>query len=814
MAKKTNISGTLILVVLVAIAALPKEVWMLLGGTFAIFFLIKIFAKKSGEKPSDSHLDYQPGKSTSLPSARKFQSSNDDEPVGVSKSKTTEDPYHRIPNAPKGAGQAEWVPPGQSVKVGSLTIPNGMIYVGTKLSIPSGGNDPCLINPNKSIASRGDYTQRQFGYWPSYSEISSTARRAYLDWLIDGRKDPEADIGYVFLFFYGLERRVILDSAKDEHSDWPLIKVELQRLLSIYGDQSNSFRRYASELLNWVSLGTDKEKLYDLPIPNFPRTYELPPYLQLALGQAAADGVPVSPELAIAWVRLDPSISMRTPAIRCGEQFNKLFRQKYSELFGDGIALPKNKTKLKFVYQPASSGFQGYSRPTLSFGDIPNVSVLTGPVKKLQNVVDAVTKELEPFSRYLAKNSNAESVLEGLLRLPPTLWPEERLNALDNIKKQVGEGILVLKFSELQSMLGAQDILTKDNALALARTLEAMNMGMEPDILEGAKIPKPEETIVLFTLPVGESISRSTPAYQTAALTLQLASAIAHADGDFCGKEASYLLQQVQSWTHLTPHHLRRLVAQLRLLMVVPVTLTTLLKKLEPIDAKTKQTLATFMATVAQSDGVVMPEEVKMLEKIYKALGIESKQVFSDLHLAVTESITSVPVPKSQGVGFQLDPARIAALQKDTEKVSALLSTNNREETSPKSQGVGFKLDPARIAALQKDTEKVSALLSTIFQEEPLPSSESEVTSEEDVVSENPGILGLDEQHSSLIRLLLSRPEWTRDELLDAASDLDLMLDGALELINEATFDNFDMALTEGDDPVEVNAEILEKLEA
>jgi hypothetical protein len=46
------------------------------------------------------------------------------------------------------------------------------------------------------------------------------------------------------------------------------------------------------------------------------------------------------------------------------------------------------------------------------------------------------------------------------------------------------------------------------------------------------------------------------------------------------------------------------------------------------------------------------------------------------------------------------------------------------------------------------------------------------------------------------------------------AADLDLMLDGALEQLNEAAYDNYDIPFTEGDDPFEVSAEILEKLEA
>lgn len=74
--------------------------------------------------------------------------------------------------------------------------------------------------------------------------------------------------------------------------------------------------------------------------------------------------------------------------------------------------------------------------------------------------------------------------------------------------------------------------------------------------------------------------------------------------------------------------------------------------------------------------------------------------------------------------------------------------------------------------------------------------------------------LSLDEAHGALLRLMLSRPSWSRSELEDAAADLDLMLDGALETINEAAFDAFDAPLCEGDDPVEVNLELIEKIEA
>ncbi|MNN83618.1 hypothetical protein D3C81_2006820 [compost metagenome] len=74
------------------------------------------------------------------------------------------------------------------------------------------------------------------------------------------------------------------------------------------------------------------------------------------------------------------------------------------------------------------------------------------------------------------------------------------------------------------------------------------------------------------------------------------------------------------------------------------------------------------------------------------------------------------------------------------------------------------------------------------------------------------GIYGLDADHSAFLKLLISRPEWNREDLEAVAGDMDIMLDGALELINEMAFEHFDMPVTEGEDPFEINPDIMEKL--
>lgn len=767
--------------IIVALAAIPKEVWIG-GGLLALV----VWGLYRASKSSSSTPDQMPSQSRPLaPSNRRANPvpssspSRPDTAVPVLVGSSAVTASFRIPTPPKGVRDpARWVQPDEVVEIGGLRIGGGLFYFGSSLKGRYGGDDPSLIDPGQYVAPHGDFTERQTNYWPHYSNISATARRAYLNWLADGRRHPEADIGYVFIFFYGLERRVLIDAANDAaaRADIPRIAAEVRALLSVYGEQSGSFHRYATNLLDWLEVGEASPQLYHQPVPIFVRSNEVPFRVRLALGQASVDGVPVPASLALAWARLEPTISLRTPAVRCQSEFDRLFCQRYAEWFGEGIVLPRNRTKLKFEYYPASAGIQGASELTRTFGDIPDVTALTAPVKKLADLVESCTKELESFSRQLAKNPDARTALDGLLLLPATLWPETAQQAVDSLRARMGSGMLVLGFGELLQSLGGQAPLTRDKVQGLARALETLNIAMEPDVLAGAKIPKPDDKVALFVVPAGEAPSRDTPAYQAATLTLQLASAMAAADGAFSPAEINHLREQILAWNHLTPVHQRRLMANMRLLIEAPVSLTSLKKKLEPLDNAAREAIGAFMATLAQADGVVSPEEVKLLEKIYKLLGIDRARVFSDVHIA--------------SAGGQAVP--IAS-----------------------HEGGGFRLDPARIAALQAETEKVSILLASIFQEESVeaPESVDEPVAEVEETTAPKQLLGLDEAHSTLVRLLLSRHQWSRQELLDAAADLDLMLDGALEHINEASFDLFDVPLLEGEDPMEINGEALEKME-
>ena len=689
----------------------------------------------------------------------------------------------RVPKAPNKAperhGSGRWLPCGESITVWNTTIPGGMIYVGSSLKSDIGVNDPCLIDPLKPVAHHGDYTERQMGYWPSYSDISSSARRAYLNWLSDGRRDPATDIGFVFLFFYGLERRAIVDTLSDEtaQEDLPIIAAELRRLLYVYGGKSKSFTGYASKFLDWITLTSFPSQLYDQPLPELSRSTQLPLHLRLALGQAAKDGKPVPSNLALAWAKLELNITFRTPATRCPEEFDQLFLVKYSELLNQGLLLPRNKTRLKLVYRPASSGILAKEFLVKVLDDIPDVTVLTAPIKKLEEIVEATTKDLEPLSRLLAKSPAARDTYEGLLRLPTPLWPESSQKKLMQLKEKVGEGIRMMKYEDALSSLFEYSVANKDSIVPLARILQSICVGIEPNVLLGAKPPKPDDQIVLFAMPCSEVQTRTDRPFLVAELTLELASAVAAADGDFSLGETDHLRELVSSWIHLSEGQKRRLQAHIEFLSYTPASLTPLKKMIEKIGIGDREMIAETMVRVAHVDGDVSPDAIKILEKIYNVLGMSTSKVFSHLHAAAGSEASIMQVT----------------------------GTADREDS--------FTLDRARIAARQADTEKVQALLANIFRDSDEP--------EDDIVKDSPPpdspsdeaageiLLGLDQAHSTLARRMLARQEWSRENLLQMAAELDLMLDGALECINDAAFDAYDRPFIEYDDPVILNSEIV-----
>lgn len=680
-----------------------------------------------------------------------------------------------------------WVPQGKEVTICGFRIQGGMIYTESILTAQGGRREASLIDPRLAIqAGAADCCMRKMGYWPSYESIEPDARASYLDWLSTGRSNPNADIGYVFLFFYGLERRVLVDAPHDPMAKAELaaIERELLRLLSIYS--SGSFIGYATSLLDYIR--ATRGVWENVPDTGISAIRGVPFVLKAAIGRLSVDGQPLGSDLAYDWYRSDPTTRRRTPMERCPDIFKVAFASEFIRLFPQGLKLPQNKTRLKVSHRPASSSLLGgaYSIDL----DLPDVSVLSSPIQKLQGVGEAAVASLEQYSRYIGKNPTQEKTLDALLLLPKNFWPEVFLSPLlamlDEIETAGRPRLMHLL--DLQLLLPEGMAFTKGSYNSLCRGLESIGLGIEPDIQFGGGVPEIQDPIVLFEARDKGGNKAPSPGFNGAAILLQLASAVAGADGDFGDAEAHLLLGHINQGLALPGDEIRRLEARLELFRRNPPPLTGLKKKIDTITMTAKKAIGEFLVQVVHADGVVAAEEVRSLEKVFKLLGLDNSTLYSQIHGASTEPV-QVRAPGENATTF-----RIPGPPKPVD-----------------SQGP-LKLDMAKVAALKADSAKVSELLGEIFSEAPpIERTDPDLVEEgcKTAFLEARGPLPtLDSEHSDLLITLLQRPQWSRAELEEICSDRGLMVDGAIERINEAAFEHYDQPIIEGDDPMDVNREL------
>lgn len=707
-------------------------------------------------------------------------------PVSVTRSASAGLRYS-LPRAPQTALGVAWVPPGGSVEVDGRTVAGGMLYIGRQSGVPSRERDPAVIDVGLSFAGDGDYRIGGMGYWPSFSVIDARQRRAYIAWLASGRSHPDADIGYVFLFFYGLERRCVIDAATDAAAVAELntIRQEVVRLLGIYG-KSASVRRYARRLIEWIDLMLLDPDHIDLDrLLVDARRGTVPMTLRAVMGRMAMRKQPLPAAMALAWVRLDTTIPMQGAIRRSPQVFEQHFQQRYAEAFGDGLTLPTNRTKLQLEYAAASSALAG-RRISFDFNGVPDVTAVKAPIMKLAQLVERVNADLQPTLKSSAAAAAAGDDLGAWLGVAARAWPDALRVRVEKLSERLGQGVTVTTLGALVTELGGTAggaTLPIAYTRTLAERLAEIGIGVEPDVLAGVSVRKTDATIVLFGGAPTNPTARTRADYRAAQLMLDLASAVAAADGAFGPQEMMHLTAQLRSWTHLSEGLRARLRAYLRLRVAEPASLTGLKKRIEPLPAKDREAIAEFMLAVAHADGMVDASEVKMLERAYRALGIDATRVFKDLHVTAAGDGTR-PVAAERAIDQQGEAA--------------------------------FTLDKAKVAQLQGDTAKVAQLLSTIFTEENQPEEIAPVQDEaaDDAGSaETDAVMGLDAVHTQFVRLLLQREFWTRADAADMAADLGVMLDGALERMNDAAFEAHGMPLLEGDDPLHVNQDIREALE-
>ncbi|WP_082662163.1 tellurite resistance TerB family protein [Terracidiphilus gabretensis] len=354
---------------------------------------------------------------------------------------------------------------------------------------------------------------------------------------------------------------------------------------------------------------------------------------------------------------------------------------------------------------------------------------------------------------------------------------------LQELRTSYADSIEPVLYDVFLRQLGFTEDTASAKIMEIANNLKRASIGIEPDVLADARRPKPGERIVLFSLISDTDADRSGNDYKNASITVSLAACVALADGHASQDETDAVDAMIASWQHLDANLRTRLRAKYRLQIHQTVSLTSLKIRFAALSSESRLRIAQLLSSLAAADGVIDAKEVKFLEEVYKALGIGNQLLYSHLH-GTHSRPTPDPAPVENGQGLS---------------------------------EAAFAVNTKRLEYLRRETEQVSELLASVFADEEAAQeekpTEANVSSANEVASSESLLPGLDQIHQVFLSELLQRAAWSRTELESIAAKLQIMLDGALEQINDAAFDLIGEALTDGDDPIHVQQQLLESVE-
>jgi tellurite resistance protein len=626
------------------------------------------------------------------------------------------------------------------------------------------------------------------GYWPSYREITPAARRSYLEWLAGSRSDSTTYIGYVFLYFYGLERRLMVDNGGDAD----LVVAEVRRLLGIYG-HNGSFSRYANELLSAYQL-LAREPSPDLVPDVEGNGYEVPTAIKLALGLRVRDGRNVEPDLLLRYAMTHPETRVRTPARRAPELLREIYRDEVEKEHPSGVRVNGGRFKMLKVDYRACSGSFHVEIPVLG-GDVPDVSGRAEPLATARKIFERSSDLLDDYSRALGRSPGMKPTLAALSRLPSAYRRKHAaaiepnpLARLDLFARAASH----VRLSDLAEFVGVDlgSMPSKAKLKELSQLLASFGFGNSADPSFAARTAAAEDNVVLFPIETLDEAPQPSQVFRHVQLSTMLGMVIGHADGEFHSVEKKALLDRIAA-SELTSDECRRLGVDIELYEKEPHRLDDWVKKVKDIPAEAKAALASELVAIAGSDGNVHPAEVKQLETFFRKLGLEQKSLYDRLHAGGRTAAAHQDEPE-------------LVIEAGPELAGIPIPPQPKTPSAP-----SVLIDLGRLASIRSETKITASVLAEIFEEEegaqaPTLSPPVPADAHEDEFFE-----GLERRCGALLLELVNQSSWSSDDFERVVRGAGLMPGAAREMINDWALDRFDELLIDGDDPIEIAIEFL-----
>lgn len=693
--------------------------------------------------------------------------------------------------APEVAGDRPfaltWFGPGSTLVVSGIALRDACVYASRGVKRASDPGEVRLDDPVK----RG--VVKDLPYWPWYSDADPAQRHAYLAWLAAGRDTlPEIE-GFVFLWFYGLERRLLVDRL-----DLGLVVDRLLSLLALDAPrrgtkEGRSLRRYAAGLL-WIAVARDPDAFDRSTIE---RLIGATPDLEedslaAALAWAARGAHPIPDALAMHVAEIQPRAVRGNVRKKVGERFSELFGRRLRERSPSGFRIESGKRIRRVSYRPANAALREVA------------ATIADPLAKSEQfapLVEIWNSCVEDLRR-LGRVGGAEGALsiDAWEALPTEIRDETEHPAAAAIRERCAraeEGddeIPLVLVRELATLLELEPRVrfTPNQSRRIALSVEAAGFCIEPDCRITGKSYGCDELVAIYVDADESGASCDPGRFQAAATMLRLGLEVATADGKCDEEELRQLSQEIEAAFQLTDTERRRLDA-LRVMLVRAGTDTrAVAKRLEatmPLAAR--ENLGKLLVAIAAASRDIDRKETQALRKCYRALGLPPESLEAAIaELAPKRSEDFVPVatgatsPESGGeaippppeVAVRLDPHAVHRILAETREVARLLAdAMATEEDEPANS----------VAAETQDVAEATPSSASKRDEAPTPVSPAVATA-----SRLPEpASGPPERYRAFHSALIARKSWLRPDAEALARQHGLMLSGAIEALNEWALD-------------------------
>jgi tellurite resistance protein len=344
--------------------------------------------------------------------------------------------------------------------------------------------------------------------------------------------------------------------------------------------------------------------------------------------------------------------------------------------------------------------------------------------------------------------------------------------------------------------IAQREKLTMVQSEELAQTVESLGYVIEPDGRHEAAYAWDQE-IAVFK-PADGKITVPSKNYLGASVLLKLCVLVAGADGHIAPEELEVSRRFVEKRLALTPGDLQRLQALEQILIADPDRINGSLARIaKPVPKSMRELICEVLVYVAAADNIVTKDEIRALERIFKAFELPSEKL---------EAYLKSVSPEFGEVTIQRTGARTPG------------------ETIPRPERV-FHIDMSRVDRIAQETSEVVGILAKVMTEEepeeikPAREIKSDKLEHPKTVpveaAKNPSasvpewMKTLEEKYQPVLLALLEQASWSRPKFDALAKKYQLMPLDAFDGINGWSDENLGDFLLEGEDTIAIQKQLI-----